>query len=412
MGPDSSGDEALARLLAIAADPAAYLAARAAPAVGYVCSYVPEEVILAAGLHPVRLGASPGPVGPADSCLQSFCCSFARALLDGLLTGRWKGLAGLVFAYTCDSLRAAFESWKLRAPAGTLVHFLNLPARVRGPGVTAYAATETARLASALAGLPGARPVTVESLGAAVGLVRALYDELGRLALVRSRRPDLLPGSAYLAVARAASVADRAEAVRLLAALADDLEARAGDPGPDGRRRPRVLVSGGFVETEEPLRLVEEAGADIVWDDLCLAGRRISFGSARGAVEATAAAEADLGEAFTRLAEDYLERVPCPTKHPPDDRSAWLLDQAERRGVEGVVFLLQKFCDPHAFDFPALRDRLESAGRPCLLIEIEHGTVAGGQARTRLEAFVERLASAPARRRRAAAEEAPADERG
>lgn len=385
------------------------------PALGYVCSYVPEEIILAAGLHPVRVGARPGPTGLADSYLQSFACSFARALLDGLMAGRENGLAGVVFAYTCDSLRAAFETWKARAPRGFLVHFLNLPARVAAPGVEAYLASEMQRLAAALGAVPGSRPVTAEGLAGAAELVGALRSGLLRLARVRTARPDLLPGSTYLALARAATRLERQEVAVALAGLARELERQASESGGEGgraprlRSRPRLLVSGGFLETEEPLRLIEQAGADIVSDDLCLAGRRLAFspetgcGTAQsrpGAAASTAGASGAAApsgssdDPFARLALAYLRRVPCPTKHPPAARFERLLRQVREDGVDGVVLLLQKFCDPHAFDYPALRDDLTTAGVPCLMVEVEQGGVPAGQARTRVEAFVERLGQA------------------
>ncbi len=371
--------------------------------VGYVCSYVPEELILAAGLNPVRLGARPGPVGPANGSLQSFACSFARGLLDELLSGRAGRLGGVVFAHTCDSLRAAMESWKVHAPAGAFVHYLNLPARVEGPGVTVYAAAEMARLAAALGKLPGARPVTAESLTDACRLAARVRGALSRLAALRSRRPDLLPGSVFLAAARGAGVLDRTMAAELLGAAArferaekDEGAAASGGPAsppaaggsasaPPAGLRPRVLVSGGFLETEEPLRLIEEAGADVVADDLCLGGRRLAL------PEAPPPAGANLETLFAWLAGAYLGRVPCPTKHPVTGRLAAVEAQARVGRVQGVIFLLQKFCESHAFDYPAFRETLEGQGFPCLLLEVEQGGLGAGQARTRLEAFVERL---------------------
>jgi benzoyl-CoA reductase subunit C len=394
----------LDRLVAAGADALAHLPSDR-PSLGYVCSYVPEEVILAAGFHPVRLGARPGSTGPADSLLQSFACSFARALLDGLLSGRAAGLSGVVFAYTCDSLRAAMEAWKARAPAGSFIHFLNLPARLEGPGVDTYAASEVRRLADALAGVKGGRQVTAERLAEATRLLADLRRSLGRLGRARSSRPDLLPGSVFIAAARGAQALERSEAARLLAALAEELEgaAAAGSAGavgsagaagsagavgsagaaatrrPQTAGRPRLLVSGGYLETEQPLRLIEEAGADVVADDLCLGWRHLAF------------AEDDEPSGLAELAARYLRRVPCAAKHPPEPRFDFVVRLADEHQVAGGVFLLQKFCDPHAFDYPALRDRLEATGRPTLLLEVEQGSVASGQARTRLEAFVERL---------------------
>jgi benzoyl-CoA reductase/2-hydroxyglutaryl-CoA dehydratase subunit BcrC/BadD/HgdB len=56
-----------------------------------------------------------------------------------------------------------------------------------------------------------------------------------------------------------------------------------------------------------------------------------------------------------------------------------------------VVFLLLKFCDPHAFDYPYLKGKLGERKVPSLLLEIEPGGVPQGAVETRLEAFVETL---------------------
>ena len=63
----------------------------------------------------------------------------------------------------------------------------------------------------------------------------------------------------------------------------------------------------------------------------------------------------------------------------------------KNRIIFGVVFLLLKFCDPHAFDYPYMRDMLEREKIPSLLLEIEDQSQAGGQVQTRLETFVQIL---------------------
>ena len=38
-----------------------------------------------------------------------------------------------------------------------------------------------------------------------------------------------------------------------------------------------------------------------------------------------------------------------------------------------MIFILLKFCDPHAFDYPYIKALLDSAGIPSLLFEVEEG---------------------------------------
>jgi benzoyl-CoA reductase/2-hydroxyglutaryl-CoA dehydratase subunit BcrC/BadD/HgdB len=68
-----------------------------------------------------------------------------------------------------------------------------------------------------------------------------------------------------------------------------------------------------------------------------------------------------------------------------------LVKTALEAEAHGVVFLYLKFCDPHAFDYPYLKEMLAAAGIPSLLVELEEQTASDGQFRTRCEAFMEML---------------------
>jgi len=53
--------------------------------------------------------------------------------------------------------------------------------------------------------------------------------------------------------------------------------------------------------------------------------------------------------------------------------------------------MLLKFCDPHAFDYPYLKEALADASIPSLLLEVEDQPQAQSQLKTRIEAFLETL---------------------
>jgi benzoyl-CoA reductase subunit C len=97
------------------------------------------------------------------------------------------------------------------------------------------------------------------------------------------------------------------------------------------------------------------------------------------------------GDPIAALADHYLRRPPCPTKlHPDHDPGRYLLDQARGAGANGVVFAIEKFCEPHAFDYALVSPALDEAGIPHLLLEMEQ-TPSLEALRTRLQAFVEML---------------------
>ncbi len=117
-------------------------------------------------------------------------------------------------------------------------------------------------------------------------------------------------------------------------------------------------------------------------DDLCSGSRHFLNRPSVGHAEA---------DPLAALADYYLERPPCPTKyHPAHEPGAHLLDQVRQARAEGVVFVAEKFCEPHAFDYTRVLPALDRAGVPHLLLEMEQ-TPSLEALRTRLQAFVEIL---------------------
>ena len=126
--------------------------------------------------------------------------------------------------------------------------------------------------------------------------------------------------------------------------------------------------------------LIEKAGADVIWDDLCT-GTRYFQGLAD-----------ESGDPVEALADRYMSRIVCPAKHMDmTARGAHLRRLVDEKRIDGVVFLFLKFCDPHGFDYPYLKSFMEEAGVPTLLLEVEEQLPSEGQFRTRFETFIDML---------------------
>ena len=92
------------------------------------------------------------------------------------------------------------------------------------------------------------------------------------------------------------------------------------------------------------------------------------------------------------IAQRYVERAVCPAKHAGlTNRGENLVRMVRDCQADGVVFMLLKFCDPHAFDYPYIKEMLDREKIPSLLLEMEEQTQAGGQLQTRLETFIQIL---------------------
>jgi benzoyl-CoA reductase/2-hydroxyglutaryl-CoA dehydratase subunit BcrC/BadD/HgdB len=144
--------------------------------------------------------------------------------------------------------------------------------------------------------------------------------------------------------------------------------------------RVRLFLVGSVCDQSQVFDLFEAWGASIAGDDLCTGWRYF-------AEDVTPA-----GDPMEALADRFLRRVPCPCKYNPGfDRGEELLRRVVASRAQGVIFILLKFCDPHAFDYPYLKGKLEEANVSSLLLEIEPGGLPLGAVETRFKAFVETL---------------------
>jgi benzoyl-CoA reductase/2-hydroxyglutaryl-CoA dehydratase subunit BcrC/BadD/HgdB len=142
----------------------------------------------------------------------------------------------------------------------------------------------------------------------------------------------------------------------------------------------RLFISGSVCNHAQIFELFDKSAAHVVGDDLCTGWRYFSED-----------ASAD-GDPIEALADRLIRRVPCPCKHNPlVDRSVDLIQRVKEARAQGVIFLLLKFCDPHAFDYPYLKEKLLANNIPSLLMEIEPGSMPLGAVETRLQAFIETL---------------------
>ncbi|MHA1689509.1 MAG: 2-hydroxyacyl-CoA dehydratase [Promethearchaeota archaeon] len=83
--------------------------------IGYYCTYIPEEIIHAAGLLPFRIRATGhDSTELGDIYMVRFTCSFVRATLDLALRGKYDFLDGLAICNSCDHSRRMFELFDLK----------------------------------------------------------------------------------------------------------------------------------------------------------------------------------------------------------------------------------------------------------------------------------------------------------
>lgn len=384
----ASWDEAkgLAKVELISRDP--YARARALrragrKVMGYMCSYAPLEFFTALDLVPHRImGSVREPVVKADAHLEPIACPYVRSCLDKALKGDFDFLDGVVFPHSCDNVQHLSSIWEYYLKPG-FYYFLNVPHMVQASSLDFFKA-ELATLRRRLSAFAG-RPMTDEALAGAVRLHNRSRALLKRLYDLRRQDPPPVSGEEALRTVLATMVLPVSEQIELLEEVLAVVQSR---PAAEAGGRPRLMLYGCEIDSPEFVRLIEDAGADVVMDDLCT-GTRAFWEE----VEETP-------DPIQGLAVRYLEKLHCPRTyraragtHEQDleNRFGYMREYAETFGLRGAVLYVIRYCDTQEFDAPSVRDYLGGLGLPVLHIEDDY-TLAGIESlRTRVQAFVEMI---------------------
>src|SRR4030067_535671 len=99
---------------------------------GYFCTYVPEEVVYAAGILPVRIIGAHEPQDVTERHIYGMFCPFCRDCLAQGLEGRYDYLDGIMIAQSCLHIRQAYASWTLHIPVD-YQYYLPMPSSTQIP---------------------------------------------------------------------------------------------------------------------------------------------------------------------------------------------------------------------------------------------------------------------------------------
>jgi benzoyl-CoA reductase/2-hydroxyglutaryl-CoA dehydratase subunit BcrC/BadD/HgdB len=343
---------------------------------GWTCSYTPEELILAAGLTPCRLQTEAS-AAETEAHLAPNLCPYVHRLLAAGMSGARAATRGTVFVYSCDPMRRLADIWSSRIRP-SFMYRLDVP-RKRSEAAVEYFTAQLSGLKRALEAETG-ESVSRDQLTRSIRSVNETRRIMRRLADLRSRRPGLVPGSLLHRAAAAAVTSPREDFNRALRPLLEQFEEKP-DPleGSPGGARARILLCGCPVEDAELLGIIEQAGADVVADDLCTSMRHFDLDVSLH------------GDPLRSIARRYLDRADCPRMQGAESRTGRILRLAQDNACHGVVFHSLKFCDLAQSDLPGLQAALGRTRTPVLHLERQNLGADSGQIQTRIEAFTEML---------------------
>ncbi len=342
--------------------------------VATMCTYTPEELLIAAGMLPVRVLGAHEPQNVSEPHIFGMFCPFCRDSLAQGLLGRFDYAQGVTLTQSCIQYRQTFASWRMHVPTVEWDYYCPMPNDVQSPHAKRLHAAEIGRFREFLGTLTG-KPLTDAMLNDAIAVVNENRRLLRQLFEYRKEDNPRVTGLDAIYASLTAQFIDKrehnAELKKVLAALPERKMSR--EPGV------RLMTIGSENDDCGFMAMVESVGATIVIDDQC-SGTRYFWNEARlnGSPDAA-------------IADRYCDRPACPTKdYPNHTRFDHVLKLAKDYNARAAVFLQQKFCDPHEGDYPDLKRHLEDNGVPTLFLEFDI-TNPIGPFRIRIEAFLETL---------------------
>ncbi len=349
--------------------------------VGYTCSYVPDELLYAAGILPYRIrgfGATEATIG--DTYFGPFICSLPKAMLQLAGEGKFDFLDGAIITPGCDSMRRLDECWRKAGGdiTGVLPKFFfhfGVPHKFADYTVKWFI-DEILRLKVAVEGHFGVS-INEDKLRETIQLFNKSRDLLEQFDRLRIADKPAITGTEALAVILAGTTMPRDVYVELLEGLIGNMQKSKGEM----QGKVRLMLVGSASDDVNLIRLIEGERAIVVADNLC-------FGS-RFHVDRVD----EMDEPIQALAMRYLAKNECPRMYGEyAGRLKMLTDKAEKAKIDGVILQNIRFCDLHGSENGLFERDLEEAGIPCLKIEREYGPlVETGRLKMRVDAFLERI---------------------
>jgi len=345
--------------------------------VGFLCTYMPEEILYAADILPVRLRApNCRETSLADVYMSHLTCTFMRSCLQFTLENKFSFLDGLVFTNSCDVVRRLYDNIReYRHSDFHFMHLITVPHKVNEELIIWYK-DELKEFAEKIEVVFSVK-VTEAKLKQAIDV----YNETRRLLreLYELRKSDSPPisGVEMLSVVLAGSCLPKDRYNRMLKKLLDELRHRKGI----SNYRARLMIAGsGGCDNPDYFGLMEELGGLIVTDSLCFGSRY--FWETVGTE----------GELMLNLARSYLKRPSCPRMvDNVGERGEFVKQMVKDFKVDGIVFQRIRHCDLWGGQLLYTKKDLKEAGIPLLSLEREYMMRDVGQVRTRIQAFLETI---------------------
>ena len=344
---------------------------------GLTSSYVPEEIIVAAGMVPFRITGSTYPLSLSKTYFSGNISSFAQSCLEGALRKEYDFLEGVVIGGETDAIKRLYDEWLHFVTKNDHVYIFDIPKLITDDALLHYRES----IISLKQRIEKDFDLSIDDkkLFEAIALCNDTRSMLNKLNNLRKSDISLIDSIQILEICQLGISGDKNTFNTELKALLGQLEDKIDYKNVTGATQPRLLMTGSFQDGRELLSIIQKSGGNLVCEDL---DNRIGY--FRTEVPSN-------NDPLLAIAIGYMEKPPSASVVDFQKRADFLLSLIKEFNIKGVIYHVLKFDDPYLFEFPDIKESFSKNKIPVVRIETEVGRMAEGQIKTRIEAFIDTL---------------------
>lgn len=352
------------------------------PLVGTYCTFMPQEIAMAAGAAVVSLcSTSDETIEEAEKTLPRNLCPLIKSSYGFGKTDKcpYFYFSDIVVGETtCDGKKKMYEYMAEFKP----VHVMQLPNNSESAESVALWRSEIIRFQKRLEEQFGCE-ITEQGIRDAIDLRNRERRALTEFYRLGQLNPPAMTGREILSVVYGATFKfDKRALIGELETLTTKVRAEYAA----GKRldpRPRILITGCPIggAAEKVVRIIEENGGWVVGYENCTGAK-----ATEQCVD-----ENPQADVYDALTEKYLA-IGCSCISPNTQRLNMLSEMVQDYQVDGVIDVILQACHTYAVESLLINRHIrEKHDIPYMAIETDYSTSDTGQLATRIAAFIEML---------------------
>jgi len=346
--------------------------------IGIFPMWIPEEIVQAAGMLPVVMWRSNEAITWGYGHVPPYNCPMNRSVIDDAVKGKLKFMDGMVFLRECLQAQEVDYIIQKTTPPPFQEFLYTPPIYHADKASKEFTREEFEKLRKGLEEFGGEK-ITNEKLNKSIRIHNRNRSLLRKLYEIRREKPGIISTRDVLRTVWASMLMPKEEHSELLEGLISELEKERYEPA----KGKKVFLSGCLCihPQFEILDIMEDLGLFPVDDDIYVGYRYFANDA-----EVT-------DDPMGALVERYFIKTPVdPARgevelHWGDE----LVEKVRKTNAHGIVTLMTKYCPPHLCYYPDVKVKLEDAGIPEVLIEVEHEIISLEGIKTRLQSFAEMI---------------------